>query len=169
MTTAMALTGSSNYFEDFKPGQVFRHARGKTMCEQDNVGITLQVLNTAEAHFNEDLMQRNAMGREGWNSRLQFGGVTIAMVIGLAMQDTGENAVKELSLDRIRLKSPVFHGDTLYAFTEVLSTEDGELDDAGIVTFKHYGVNQKDSVVFEGERRVLIKRKSHYLNNGNDS
>lgn len=165
----MALTGRSNYFEDFKAGQVFRHARGKTMCEQDNVGITLQVLNTAEAHFNEDLMQKNAMGREGWNSRLQFGGVTIAMVIGLAMQDTGENAVKELSLDRIRLKAPVFHGDTLYAYTEVLAVDDGELDDAGIVTFKHYGVNQKDSVVFEGERRVLIKRKSHYLSNGNDS
>jgi citrate lyase subunit beta / citryl-CoA lyase len=85
------------------------------------------------------------MGREGWNSRLQFGGVTIAMVIGLAMQDTGENAVKELSLDRIRLKSPVFHGDTLYAYTEVLATDDGELDDAGIVTFKHWGVNQRDS------------------------
>lgn len=165
----MALTGTGNYFEDFKAGQVFRHARGKTMCEQDNVGITLQVLNTAEAHFNEDLMQKNTMGREGWNSRLQFGGVTIAMVIGLAMQDTGENAVKELSLDRIRLKAPVFHGDTLYAYTEVLTVDDGELEDAGIVTFKHYGVNQKDSVVFEGERRVLIKRKSHYLKNGNDS
>ena len=75
----MALTGNNNYFEDFEPGQVFRHARGKTMCEQDNVGITLQVLNTAEGHFNEDVMQKNALalgdGRTGWNSRLQFGGV----------------------------------------------------------------------------------------------
>jgi itaconyl-CoA hydratase len=169
----MNLTGTDNYFEHFRPGQVFRHARGKTMCEQDNVGITLQVLNTAEAHFNEDLMQKNAAsgtGQAGWNSRLQFGGVTIAMVIGMAMQDTGENAVKELSLDRIRLKAPVFHGDTLYAYTEVLAVDDGELDDAGIVTFKHWGVNQRDEVVFEGERRVLIKRRSHYLpDDGNDS
>ena len=162
----MALTGSNNYFEDFEAGQVFRHARGKTMCEQDNVGITLQVLNTAEGHFNEDAMQRNAMERQGWNQRVQFGGVTIAMVIGLAMQDTGENAVAELGLDRIRLKTPVFHGDTLYAYTEVLAIEDGDRDDAGIVTFKHYGVNQKDQVVFEGERRVLLKRKSHYLEDG---
>lgn len=165
----MALTGDHNYFENFAPGQVFRHARGKTMCEQDNVGITLQVLNTAEAHFNEDLMQKNAMNRQGWNRRVQFGGVTIAMIIGMAMQDTGENAVKELSLDRIRLKNPVFHGDTLYAYTEVLATDDGELEDAGIVTFKHYGVNQQDQVVFEGERRVLIKRRSHYLKDGTDS
>ncbi|TDJ35857.1 MAG: MaoC family dehydratase [Gammaproteobacteria bacterium] len=158
----MALTGSNNYFEDFQVGQVLKHARGKTMCEQDNVGITLQVLNTAEGHFNEDIMQKNAMGR-GWNTRLQFGGVTIAMVIGLAMQDTGENALRELALDKIRLKSPVFHGDTLYAYTEVLRKEDSDREDAGVVTFKHYGVNQKDEVVFEGERKVLIKRKSHFL------
>ncbi len=159
----MALTGSNNYFEDFQVGHVLKHARGKTMCEQDNVGITLQVLNTAEGHFNEDIMQKNAMGRSGWTSRLQFGGVTIAMVIGLAMQDTGENALRELALDKIRLKSPVFHGDTLYAYTEVLRKEDSDRGDAGVVTFKHFGVNQKDEVVFEGERQVLIKRKSHFL------
>jgi acyl dehydratase len=158
----MTLTGAHNYFEDFQPGDTYRHARGKTMCEQDNVGITLQVLNTAEGHFNEDVMQKNAMGRDGWNQRVQFGGVTIAMVIGLTMQDTGENALQELKLDRIRLKAPVFHGDTLYAFTEVLATDDSEREDAGIVTFKHYGVNQKDQIVFEGERTVLVKRRSHY-------
>ncbi len=157
----MSLTGDHNYFEDFTIGHVMRHARGKTMCEQDNVGITLQVLNTAEGHFNEHLMQQNSMGREGWNSRLQFGGVTIAMVIGLSMQDTAENAVRELSLDKIRLKNPVFHGDTLYAYTEVLNKQDSERSDAGVVTFKHWGVNQHDKVVFEGERRVLIKRRNH--------
>ena len=155
----MALTGDGNYFEDFEPGAVMRHARGKTMCEQDNVGITLQVLNTAEGHFNEDLMQRNAMGREGWNARLQFGGVTIAMVIGMAMQDTGENAVAELGLDKIRLKAPVFHGDTLYAYSEVLEKRRSDQPNAGVVVFKHYGVNQKDQVVFEGERTLLVKKK----------
>ncbi len=155
----MSLTGNNNYFEDFEIGIVMKHARGKTMCEQDNVGITLQVLNTAEGHFNEHLMQQNAMGRDGWNSRLQFGGVTISMIIGLSMQDTGENALKELSLDAIRLKNPVFHGDTLYAYTEVLGKEEADRDDAGIVQFKHWGVNQDDKVVFEGERRVLIKKR----------
>ena len=169
----MALTGSDNYFEDFEPGQVLRHARGKTMCEQDNVGITLQVLNTAEAHFNEDVMQKNASssggGRAGWNRRVQFGGVTIAMVIGMTMQDTGENAVRELSLDRIRLKAPVFHGDTLYAYSEVLTVEDVDTADAGVVTFRHYGVNQNDQVVFEGERRVLVKRRSHHSTDGSHS
>jgi len=64
-------------------------------------------------------------------------------------------------LDKIRLKNPVFHGDTLYAYTEVLNKQDSERSDAGVVTFKHWGVNQHDKVVFEGERRVLIKRRNH--------
>jgi acyl dehydratase len=41
----------------------------------------------------------------------------------------------------------------------VLEKEDAGRDDAGVVRFKHYGVNQEDKVVFEGERRVLIKRR----------
>ena len=153
----MSLTGNTTYYEDFEPGQVFRHVRGKTMCENDNVGITLQVLNTAQGHFNEDAL------RDTYGKRLQFGGVTIAMVIGLAMQDTGENALAELALDKIRLKAPVFHGDTLYAFTEVMDRSDSDREDAGEVLFRHWGVNQKDEIVFEGERKVLIKRRSHFL------
>ena len=82
------------------------------------------------------------------------------MIIGLAMQDTGENALAELKLDKIRLKSPVFHGDTLYAYSEVLETRESEVEHAGIVLFKHVGLNQDDKLVFEGERTVLLKRRS---------
>lgn len=158
----MTLTGHNNWFEDFAVGAVYRHARGKTVTEQDNVGITLQVLNTAEGHFNDDAMKRSGVGGRGWSERVVFGGVTIAIVIGLTMQDTGENAVAELMLDRIRLKSPVFHGDTLYAYTEVLGKSASTTHpDAGIVHFRHWGTNQKDQTVFEGERKVLIRKKFH--------
>lgn len=148
----MGLTSNSTYFEDFELGQVTRHARGKTMCEHDNVGITLMSLNTAQSHFNEHAMA------DSFGKRLQFGGVTIAMVIGLTMQDTGENALAELGLDKIRLKASVFHGDTLYAYTEVLDKKDISAG-AGEVLFRHWGVNQDDIVVFEGERRVLVKKR----------
>ena len=146
------LTGDSNYFEDFSVGQVIRHARGKTMCEQDNVGITLQVLNTAESHFNEEAV-KDSFGR-----RLQFGGVTIAMIIGMSMQDTAENAVRELGMNKIRLKASVFHGDSLTAYTEVIDKEDQD-SKAGVVHFRHWGINQNDDIVFEGERRTLIKKR----------
>lgn len=148
----MSLTGSNNYFEDFEVGHVIQHSRGKTMCENDNVGITMQVLNTADAHYNEDRV------KDTFGKRLQFGGVTISMIIGMSMQDTGENALQELGLDKIRLKTSVFHGDTLYAYSEILDKKTVD-DFSGEVRFKHWGVNQNNEIVFEGERRALIKRK----------
>ena len=145
------------YYEDFEPGETLRHHRGKTLTEMDQVLITNLVMNTAAAHFDEELMKDHMFGQ-----RVAFGGVTIALVIGLAAQDTAENALAELSLDMIRLTQPVFHGDTLYAYTKVLGKEVADREDAGIVEFHHWGVNQDDKIVFEGDRRVLIKRRSHW-------
>jgi len=150
------LTGKDNYFEDFKVGDVYRHARGKTVGEIDNVLITNLVMNTAQAHFNEHQMASTPL-----KHRITFGGVTASLVIGLAMQDTGENALAELTLNKVRFKTPVFHGDTLYAFTEVLEKIDGERPDTGEVRFRHWGINQNNQVVFEAERRVLMKRRSY--------
>lgn len=42
------------------------------------------------------------------------------------------------------------HGDTLYACTQVLAKEDAGRDDAGMVRFKHWGLNQDGAVVFRG-------------------
>ena len=151
------LTGKSNYFEDFTIGQVIRHARGKTVEGLENVLITNLVMNTAQGHFNEHAMKTSPYG-----GRLSYGGVNFSLCMGLAMQDTGENALAELGMDNIRLQNPVVHGDTLYAYSEVLEVAASDRDDAGVVTFRHYGVNQDDKQVFQGDRRMLIKRRSHW-------
>ena len=151
------LTGKDNYFEAFEVGQVIRHARGKTIEGLENVLITNLVMNTAQAHFNEDSMKNSQYG-----GRLSYGGVNFSVVMGLAMQDTGENALAELGMDNIRLLNPVVHGDTLYAYSEVLKLEEADREDAGVVIFRHYGVNQDDKLVFQGDRRMLIKRASHW-------
>jgi acyl dehydratase len=153
-----SLTGDTNYFEDFKVGDRFRHARGTTVGELENQMLTKLVLNTADAHFNEDAMNRGPFGK-----RLVFGLVTGSIVMGLATQDVAENALAEVALDKLRFSAPVFHGDTLYAYTEVLSKKDSDREDAGEVRFKHWGLNQEGKAVFEGERTVQIKRRSHWV------
>ena len=150
---------TTRYFEDFTEGEILKHARGKTLTEMDQVLITNLVMNTASAHFDEAIMVDHM-----FKQRVAFGGVTISMIIGLAAQDTAENALAELTLDNIRLKNPVFHGDTLYAYSQVTDKSDADRDDAGIVQFHHWGVNAKDQIVFEGDRRVLLKRRSHWVN-----
>ena len=151
------LTGAHNYFEDFEVGAVIRHARGKTMTPLENVLITNMVMNTAQGHFNEHQMAASPFG-----GIIAFGGVNFSLVLGLACQDCCENALAELGLDNIRLSKPVTHGDTLYAYSEVLEKTAADQDDAGIVVFRHYGYNQRDEQVAQIDRRVLVKRKSHW-------
>jgi itaconyl-CoA hydratase len=156
-------TSPDNYFEDFTVGQVIEHARGKTISEVENVLITNMVMNTAQAHFNEDRMAKGKLNMPNLFNRVVYGGVNFSLVMGLAGQDTGEQVLEECGLDKIRLKHPVLHGDTLYAFTEVLEKRDADRPDAGIIRFRHYGINQDDKLIFEGERTALIKRRSAWI------
>ncbi|BFM16930.1 MaoC family dehydratase [Maricurvus nonylphenolicus] len=154
------LTGSDNYFENFEVGAVYRHARGKTVTENDAVTICHMVMNSASAHFDDHLMKTMYdLKLAHVDESLVFGGVTISIVIGLAYQDTGENVIRELAMDNIKLTGPVLHGSTLYAYTEVLSKEDSE-DGAGIVHFRHYGVDQNNKLVFQGERSALVRKRA---------
>ncbi len=155
--TLARLTGAGTTLEDFSVGVRMRHWRGTTVGEVENQLLTKLVMNSADAHYNEDKMAKLPFGR-----RLVFGLVTGSIVIGLATQDTAENALAELALDGLRFRAPVFHGDTLYAYTEVLATRDADRPDAGVVRFKHWGTKQDGTIVFEGEREVLIKRRSHW-------
>jgi acyl dehydratase len=159
MSEIASLTGAGNYFEDFEVGMAIRHARGKTMTPLENVLITNMVMNTASGHFNEHEMQGSRFGQI-----LSFGGVNFSLVLGLSSQDCCENALAELGLDNIRLSRPVTHGDTLYAYSEVLETQDGDQEDAGVVRFRHFGFNQRDEQVVQLERTALLKRRSHWAN-----
>jgi acyl dehydratase len=155
------LTGNGNYFEDFAVGAKMRHARGSTVGEVENQLLTKLVMNSADAHYNEQKMRALPFGQ-----RLVFGLITGSIVIGLATQDTAENALAELRLDGLEFRAPVLHGDTLTAYTQVLDTRDADREDAGIVRFKHWGLKQDGTIVFEGEREVLIKRRSHWAKEG---
>lgn len=154
-----ARTGPDTFFEDFPPGRRIRHARAATIGEAEGALLAKQVMNTAQAHWNEHYLTGSPLG----SGRVVFGLVTASVTIGLASQDTAENALAEVGLDRLRFRAPVHHGDTIHAFSEVLRAGPApDRDDAGLVTFRHWGVTQDDRVVFEGERTVLIKRRSHW-------
>lgn len=152
------LTGDSNYFEDFTVGQRMRHFRSATIGEVENNCLTKQVMNTAQAHWNEEALRGSPLG----DGRLVFGLITASLTVGLASQDTAENALAEVGLDQIRFRRPVHIGDTITAYSEVLATSDapGQAH-AGVVRFKHWGRNQHGQVVCELERAVLVKRRSH--------
>jgi itaconyl-CoA hydratase len=141
----VSLTGPSTFYEDYVVGDLVRHSRGKTLTPFDGAGLAQLVMNTSDGHFNDHVMRDTEIGRS-----VVFGALTLAIVVGLAMQDTGENAIAELGLDRVLFRVPVVHGDTLYAYSLVAAKDDG------VVTFDHWGVNQRDQVVVALRRRVRI-------------
>ena len=156
----MARTGNHNYFEDFAKGQVWEHTRGKTMTEMDNVLMTNLVMNTSEGHFNEDQMKDSEFGE-----RITFGGINLSMVLGLASEDISENAITELGLDEVRFLTPVVHGDTLYAESEVLEThETDDYPDGGVVIFRVRGYNQDDEQVLGATKTVVLKTRDYDAN-----
>ncbi|KXX59560.1 MaoC family dehydratase [Rhodococcus sp. LB1] len=151
-------TEDSSWFESFEVGQRWKHFRGATIDEVENQLITKLVMNTAQEHWNEDAMSDSQWGK----SRLVFGLITGSLTLGLASQDTAENALAEIGLAAIRFRAGVFHGDTIYAYTEVLAAESADREDAGIVEFAHWGATAEGRIVFECRRKVLIKRRSHW-------
>lgn len=145
-------------FEDFAPGDRMRHARGCTVTDVEGQQLAKLVMNSAQAHFNDDAMAATPFGQ-----RIVFGLLSASLTIGLATQDTAEDAIAEVALDQLRFRAPVVNGDTLYAATEVLATGPApDREDAGLVRFKHWGFKPDGAIVFEGERTVLLKRASHH-------
>lgn len=157
-TTTNRLLGADGWFDDFFVGRRMRHFRSSTIGEVEGSFLSKQVMNTAQAHFNETILRDHPLGP----GRLVFGLATAATVFGLAAQDTTEHALAELSYSGLKFRAPVHHGDTITAYTEVLEVADADRPDAGVVTFQHWGVRDAAIVVFEGRRTVLIKRKSHW-------
>ena len=158
----MSITTDGSYFEDFTVGDTLIHQRGRTITEADNHIFTSLVMNTAELHFNQDLVDKDP--KTYYNGRrVVYGGVVLAFTVGLASEDTSENAIAEVEMDNGKHTNPVFHGDTVFAESTVLEKKDADRADCGLVKFKLVGKNQDGTVVVEIDRTVLIKRKSHYL------
>lgn len=151
-----SLTDSDTWFEDYQPGQRIRHARSMTTDTVTGSFMAKSVMNTAQVHWNDQATRDGALG----SGFVVFGLVTASTVLGLASQDMTENTVGELAYDDFRFLAPVYQGDTLSAYSEVVAVrDDAERPDVGLVELAHWGVNQDGVVVFQGRRTVLIRRR----------
>jgi acyl dehydratase len=144
------------YFEDFTPGMVIRHARGRTLTEADNVLFCALTMNTQPLHLDAEFAARSPFGQ-----RVVNGLLTLGLAVGISVGDLTEGTlVANLGYERVVHPLPVFHGDTLRVETEVLEARpSGSRPDRGVVRLRHRGRNQRDEVVIEVERSVLVLRR----------
>jgi itaconyl-CoA hydratase len=144
------------FLEDFAVGDVYRSRLGRTLTETDNTWFTLLTMNTNQMHFNWPFAERTEFGQP-----LVVSTLTLAIVLGLSVADTSENAVANLGWNEIKLPKPVFAGDTLWAESEVLSArESRSRPSCGIVGIRTRGVNQRGEVVIEFTRSFMVFKRS---------
>jgi acyl dehydratase len=159
MNTEAALAPKEwrgRFFEDFTVGDVFRSRLGRTITDADNVWFTCLTMNTNQVHFNAPYAERTRFGRTLVNSTF-----TLALVTGLTVPDTSENATANLAWTDIKLPKPVFVGDTLWSESEILELRESQSNPSvGIVTMRCRGVNQNAEVVIEFRRTFMAYRRT---------
>lgn len=143
------------YYEDFEIGDIYKHPLGRTISESDNTWFTLLSMNPNQLHFNAEYGKKTVFGR-----RLVDSTLTMAVVTGLSVSDISLNVIANLGWDEVRLPSPLFIGDTLYAETIVLEKRESKSrPQTGIVKFKTRGVNQDGVVVISFIRTILVYKQ----------
>lgn len=153
MTVRQGWNG--RYFEDFEVGDIYQHPWGRTVTATDNAWFTMLTLNTNQMHFNNHYAERSTFGKQLVNS-----GFTIALLLGLTVNDVSQNAVANLEMNKVRLTHPVFVGDTLYGQSLILGLrESASRPYAGIVSVRSQGLNQDGDVCLSFERSVMIYKR----------
>lgn len=149
---------AGKYYEELEVGAIIKHDIGRTLTEMDNVLFSALTMNTQPLHINEDFAATTQFGQ-----RIVNGIFTLGLVVGITVPDlTAGTIIANLGYENVLHPHPMFHGDTLYVETEVLSKRESQSKpDRGIVTLKHTGRNQHGEVCIEVTRSVLfLKRPS---------
>lgn len=150
------MTGK--YYDDLEVGMRLRHSNGRTVTEMDNVMFSMLTMNTQPLHCNEDFAGKTQFGQ-----RIVNGIFTLGLITGLTVPELTEGTiVANLGYERVVHPNPLFHGDTVYAETEVMAMRESRSRlDVGIVHLKHWGKKPDGTVVVEFERTVMFLKKSN--------
>ena len=145
------------YYEDFSVGDIYKHPYGRTVTETDDVWFTNLTMNVNPMHFNEAYAAETEFGE-----RLVNGTFVIALAVGMSVIDVSMNATANLGYDDIRHHEPVFHGDTIFAESEVLSKRElASREHVGIVTTELRAYNDEGTKVLSLERTPMVLKRDY--------
>jgi 2-methylfumaryl-CoA hydratase len=111
----LATSGSAFYWDDYEPGEKIDHVDGVTVEEAEHAMATRLYQNTARVHFNQQVEGQARFGR-----RLVYGGHAISLARVLSFNGLG-NAVHVAAINGGRHVAPLFAGDTVYTWSQVLA------------------------------------------------
>ena len=125
------LAGSPHRFGDYAVGERIDHVDGITVEEAEHQLAARLYQNTAKVHFDAFAARQTRFGK-----RLIYGGVVISLARALSFNGLG-NAFKIAAINGGRHVAPLFAGDTVYAWSEVIAVADvGHRQDVGAIRLK---------------------------------
>jgi 2-methylfumaryl-CoA hydratase len=162
------LTSADTYFEDFTPGDVIEHWRGRVITAE-HIALTAMLDNTSQVHSNQYMIDQQPEKYLG-GQLIVYGGIPFNLCLGLSCPDVADNALADVLYTSGRHTAPAFAGDTVFAATEIRSKRDWvERPDLGILAtvLRGHKFIRKDGKfekvdVFYLEREIALKRRSHY-------
>ncbi len=116
-----SLAGAPYRWDDYQVGEKIDHVDGMTVEEAEHQIATRLYQNTAKVHFNNHTESQGRFGK-----RIVYGGVIISMARALSFNGLN-NAFHLAAINGGRHVSPLFAGDTIYAWSEIL--EKAEIPD----------------------------------------
>ena len=144
------------YLDEWQVGDTVAHAVTRTVTETDNLLISALTHNPQPMHLDIEAAKASEFGQILVNSCFTF-----SLTVGISVGDTTLGTlIANLGFDEVRFPKPVFIGDTLRIESEVLSLRDSQSrPTAGIVTWEHRAINQRDETVCTMKRSALLHKK----------
>ncbi len=148
---------AGKFFDQWQVGETLDHDIRRTVTETDNLLFSTMTHNPQPLHLDVEAAKESGFGQILVNSTFTF-----ALLVGLSVGDTTLGTlVANLGFDKVVTPKPVFIGDTLRARSAVKELRESKSrPNAGIVTFTHELLNQRDEIVCKCERSALLSKSS---------
>src|SRR5437016_8225558 len=150
----MSKTGAGNFFEDFRIGQVIRHATPRTITVGD-VALYNGLFGPRFAVQSSDVFARAI----GYPCSPVDDLLVFHVVFGKTVPDISLNAVANLGYADCRFLKPVFPGSTLNAVSEVIGLRENSNKKTGIVYVRSRGFDENGETVLDYVRWVMVRKR----------
>ena len=146
-----------SWYEDYTVGDIYKHWPGRTVNEYDDTLFSMITMNHAPLHIDEHYMSGSQFGQ-----RLVNGLFVISLVVGMTVREISGKAIANLEYETVKHLGPTFHGDTIYAETEILEKRESKSKtDRGILYVETRAWNQRDETILTLRRRVMIPKRGN--------
>jgi 2-methylfumaryl-CoA hydratase len=149
----MTKTNPGRFFEDFRVGQVLRHATPRTVTTGDGALYLALTGNRFPLHSADPFARALGLPRAPVDDMLAF-----HLVFGKTVPDVSLNAVANLGYAACVFGRPLYPGDTVTAASTVIGVKETSSRRTGLVYVRTRGTNQDGAAVLDYVRWVMVDK-----------